>query len=413
MPESVPIDRSNESTKLLQNEGVVVEATEEAEGAVRFGLISEADTPKGMTHYHRYHELLDEVCFAEQVGFDFWGTSEQHFLYSIAPISAPETFYAVVAERTSRIKIRHMSILMLAFNHPIRIAERLATLDILSHGRVELCTARSNSAYTLDPFGIEAGETRAQWRETLEVVVKALTDDVLEHDGKYWKITPTRLTPRLYRRELFPVSVICSSKGTHTVAGKAGLGAITGDNYLGWEYIEECARLYKDAIRHPEPFAAYPVTNSLGFFVSTANCATTQEKAIESARHVAEGFFSICLHLFEELAARSPDYADLSMIRKLADKRHDLRFLMDYTPTLLLGTPDDFIEKIKRLETMGIGEVVLRIDGFGHEQNKKAIELVGKYVIPEFLKPESIVGSKQIPQQYEELGVENTPRYLT
>jgi hypothetical protein len=197
------------------------------------------------------------------------------------------------------------------------------------------------------------------------------------------------------------------------VAGKAGLGAITGDNYLGWDYIEECARLYQDAIRQPQPFAAYPVTNSLGFFVSTANCAATREKAIESARHVAEGFFSICLDLFQGLAARSPDYADLNMIQKLADKRHDLRFLMDYTPTLLLGTPDDFVEKIKRLEAIGIDEIVLRIDGFGHEQNKQAIELVGKYVIPEFIRPQSIVGGKTIPQQYEELGVTAMPRYLT
>ncbi|MCW2986814.1 MAG: luciferase, partial [Conexibacter sp.] len=207
---------------------------------MRFGLIQESDVPKGMTHYHRYHEILDEVVLAEEMGFEFWGSSEQHFLPSIAPISAPETFYAAVAARTSRIKLRHMSVLMLAFNHPIRVAERLATLDIISNGRVEFWTARSNSAITLDPFGIDPADTRAQWRETLEVVVKALTDDVLVHDGDLWNIPSAQVVPKLYRDELFPVGTICSSNETHTMAGKLGLGAITNDSYLGWDHVEKC-----------------------------------------------------------------------------------------------------------------------------------------------------------------------------
>ena len=78
---------------------------------------------------------------AHSLGFDFCGTSEQHFFPSVATFSAPETFYAAIAARTSRIKLRHMSVLTLAFNHPVRVAERLATLDIISLGRVELCTA--------------------------------------------------------------------------------------------------------------------------------------------------------------------------------------------------------------------------------------------------------------------------------
>jgi alkanesulfonate monooxygenase SsuD/methylene tetrahydromethanopterin reductase-like flavin-dependent oxidoreductase (luciferase family) len=388
---------------------------------MRFGLLSELDVPKGLTHYHRYHEVLDEVCLAEQVGFDFWGTSEQHFLPSWAPISAPETFYGAVAMRTSRIKIRHMSVLMLAFNHPIRIAERLATLDILSNGRVELCTARSNSASTLDPFGVKAQDTRSQWRETLEVVVKALTEDILEHDGEWWKIArnedpgvnPVRVVPRRQRPELFPISVICSSLDTHTLAGKSGLGAITNDSYLGWDHVEKCVRLYKDAIQDAEPFANYPVTDMIGYCPFTVNCAETTDKAIETARHVADGFFRGTMWLYEELAARSEGYADLGMISKLKEKAGDYRFLMDHTPTVMLGTPDELIKRIKRLEAMGIGEVVLRIDGMGHTQNRKAIELIGKYVIPEFRYPSSIVGGAVIPHDYENVGVEEMPRYLT
>lgn len=101
------------------------------------------------------------------------------------------------------------------------------------------------------------------------------------------------------------------------------------------------------------------------------------------------------------------------MVKALKKHQGDFRWLMEHTPSVLLGTPDDFIETIKRLESLGYDEVALRVDGFGHEQNKKTIELVGKYVIPEFRQPASIVGGKVLPQQYEELGVEELPRYLT
>lgn len=393
---------------------------------MRIGLIQEAETPKGMSHYHRYHEVLDEVTLADEMGFDFWGTSEQHFLTSIAPISAPETFYAAVAERTSQIIIRHSSVLMLAFNHPIRIAERLATLDIIAQGRLELYTARSNSAETLDPFGVNPDETREQWRETFEVVIKALTDEVLEHDGKFWKIPPTNVVPRLYRRDPMPVGVICTSKETYTMAGELGLGVLSNDTYLGWDHVGECGALYREAIKDPKPFGNYPVTNRLGFCPFTANCAETQEKAIETGRHVADGFFRLVMALYEELAERSSDYVEFGFINKLKDKKGDYRFLMEHTPSVILGTPDDFIEALKRFESLGYDEVALRIDGFGHEQNKKAIELVGKYVIPEFKSPSSIIGRdpregqgwegqgpRGVIDQYAELGVPDLPRYLT
>jgi alkanesulfonate monooxygenase SsuD/methylene tetrahydromethanopterin reductase-like flavin-dependent oxidoreductase (luciferase family) len=386
---------------------------------MRFGLLHELDTPKGMAPIHRYDEVLDEVCLAEKVGFDFWGTSEQHFLPSWAPSPAPETFYGAVAERTSRIKIRHMSILMLAFNHPIRIAERLAVLDLLSHGRVELTTARSNSASTLDPFGIRAEETRDQWRETLEVVVKALTEESVEHEGKYWNITheesegvaPPRVVPRLFRKELFPISVICSSMETHRIAGEAGLGAITNDGYVGWEHVEKCTKLYKESVEGAKPFAKYPVTNSIGYATFTANCAATREEAIEGSRHVIDGFFRGTIWLYEELAARTPDYNDFGLTAELKDMAGDYRAIMDHSPTVMVGTPDELIEKIQKLEAMGIDEVILRIDGFGHSINKNAIEMVGKYVIPAFQNPMAVVGTPPTPHNYEELGVE-MPRFL-
>ena len=78
-----------------------------------------------------------------------------------------------------------MSTVLLHFNHPIRTAERLATLDILSRGRMQFGTARGNNAGVVKTFEIEADGTRAEWLETLEVIVKALTTHQIEHHGRF------------------------------------------------------------------------------------------------------------------------------------------------------------------------------------------------------------------------------------
>lgn len=374
---------------------------------MRFGFLTEATTPKGMTHYHRYHEIIREAEFAEEMGWDFWGTSEQHFAPG-ATTTAPEALYGAVAMRTSRIKLRFMSMLMLKFNHPIRVAERLATIDILSHGRVELCTARSNNVKTLDPFEVDAEETRAQWREGLEGTVKALTEFPMEHDGEFYKIPPVDVNPRLYRSEIFPISVVAISPETHTLAGNLGLGCLTNDSYLGWDHIADLASLYRNAIAKPEPLAKYPVNNSLCFSSLTAHCATTREKAVEESRHDATRFFRSTMELYDRLAERGTAFAEINMMRKLAEHQEDPLYLMQHTPTLMIGTPDDIIEQVRRLEALGFDEVCLRIDALGISKHMQTLELIGKYVIPEFRGPNII----RRESMWGDFGVKNIPPYL-
>src|SRR5690606_2042651 len=105
--------------------------------SMRFGFISEGETPVGTTHRQRYMEVVEEMLMAEKVGFDLVGTSEQHFAIGGISISAPETLFPYVMALTSRVRFIHAITLMpMRFNHPLRVAERLATEDILSHGRV-------------------------------------------------------------------------------------------------------------------------------------------------------------------------------------------------------------------------------------------------------------------------------------
>ncbi|WP_226862943.1 LLM class flavin-dependent oxidoreductase [Mycolicibacterium baixiangningiae] len=137
---------------------------------MRVELLQEGDLT-GTTAYERYHQLIGEVELADRLGFSTWGTSEQHFSPPSFSIAAREVLYSAIAMRTSRITLRTMASVMLRWNHPILVVERLATLDIVSHGRAEVCTARSNNLTTLDAFGVDPAETRDQWEDGMDVTV--------------------------------------------------------------------------------------------------------------------------------------------------------------------------------------------------------------------------------------------------
>jgi hypothetical protein len=108
------------------------------------------------------------------------------------------------------------------------------------------------------------------------------------------------------------------------------------------------------------------------------------------------------------LVKRSESYRDFAQIQDVYDHRHDLDYMMDKTPSVVLGRPEKFIETIERLQALGFNEVCLRNDGFGHEQNMRSLEIFGKYVIPHFKAPSGVVQS----EYRTELGVKDVPQHL-
>jgi alkanesulfonate monooxygenase SsuD/methylene tetrahydromethanopterin reductase-like flavin-dependent oxidoreductase (luciferase family) len=370
---------------------------------MRFGIVQEAYFPPGTTLQQRYWDMVEEAVQAERCGFDFYCTSEQHFGFSESyvteragkhhvqksgTVSAPETFLAYVAARTERIRLRPTSVVLLPFNHPARVAEWIATLDVLTDGRVELGTARSNNFATIKAFGVDPAQTKEIWRESLEMVVKAFTEDPFTHAGDWWSFPePRTLTPKSVQKPHPPIFVSASSVSTHRGAGELGLGAMTGGSIVGWQYVEEAAAAYCEAIPNAEPLPGSTVNHSLGFFATRVNCAETPEEAKAAIEKTALLFVDINIGpggRYEQLAPTSPDYAYLGAIREMQEHMEDLDYIMEKTPYVLFGTPDFLIEKFRRLESLGYTELLLGIEGMSHEANMRAIEMLGKHVLPAF-----------------------------
>jgi alkanesulfonate monooxygenase SsuD/methylene tetrahydromethanopterin reductase-like flavin-dependent oxidoreductase (luciferase family) len=141
---------------------------------------------------------MNQVVRAEEMGFTHFWTVEHHFQVGFAHCSAPEVLYGAISQRTSKIRIGHAVVLLpFPYNHPIRIAERVATLDILSNGRVEVGTGRSITQVELGGFGIPYKETRARWEEALDIIttIWKSKDVTFSYKGRYFDIPERTVVP--------------------------------------------------------------------------------------------------------------------------------------------------------------------------------------------------------------------------
>ena len=148
---------------------------------MRFGIFYEHQLPRPWapdSEQRLFQDALAQVELADGLGIDHAWEVEHHFLEEYSHSSAPEVFLAAASQRTTRIRLGHGIVLMPpGYNHPARVAERIATLDLVSNGRVDWGTGESASRAELEGFGITPGERRAMWRETVEQVANMMVMD--------------------------------------------------------------------------------------------------------------------------------------------------------------------------------------------------------------------------------------------
>src|SRR5499426_3390931 len=199
---------------------------------MQFGIFYEHQIPRPW-HDGDEHRLLkdalEQVELADRLGIDFVWEVEHHFLEEYSHSSAPEVFLAAASQRTSRIRIGHGIVLLpVNFNHTARVAERIATLDLVSDGRVDFGSGESSSEAELGGFLIDPAEKRAMWEEGLRVALRCLTESPFTgHAGKFMTMPPRNVLPKPRQKPHPPVWVACSRRDTIYLAARKGIGALT------------------------------------------------------------------------------------------------------------------------------------------------------------------------------------------
>ena len=343
-----------------------------------------------------YQNTIEQAVAGERFGWDAFWTVEHHFLEEYSHCSNPEVLYGAIAARTERIRLGYgVRLMPQPYNHPVRTAESVAVLDLISNGRVDLGTGRSSTRAELEGFGIDPSETRAMWQEAIGHVVGCWTNEEYEFTGTYWSMPRRRVQPKPIQQPHPPLWGATSSEDGHRQVGELGLGLCSFAVGVPPEEVKAKIDIYREAVgRCKQPIGAMVHDEAATF--TMAVCAPTREEAWTTARESFEWYPKAGARLIASVADYAADlHQELGNYGYAADlKATDdggllelltLEYLAE-SGACVLGTPDDCVEMCRRYEEAGVDLLLCLVNPYkiGHEQVMQTIELLGTEVIPQF-----------------------------
>lgn len=190
-------------------------------------------------------DTLAEIEVAERLGFGTAWLVEHHFMRGYSHSAAPDLILAAASQRTRRLRLGH-AVVPLPYHHPLHVAERLATLDVLSQGRVEFGFGRGFSPREYAAFGVDMATSRARMREALAIVRQSFIPGPINYTGTHFRIANVDVVPRAVQRPHPPLWLAAVSPESFTLAAELGVGVLIGP-FKPWFMVEEDIARYRAA----------------------------------------------------------------------------------------------------------------------------------------------------------------------
>jgi alkanesulfonate monooxygenase SsuD/methylene tetrahydromethanopterin reductase-like flavin-dependent oxidoreductase (luciferase family) len=360
--------------------------------AMRFGLFSEVTVPRPWrptSEYDAYQEAVEQAVLAEALGYDSFWTVEHHFTEEFSHCSAPEVLYAYLAAKTTTLRLGHaVKLLPFPYNHPVRVAEQAAVLDLLSGGRLEFGTGRSATRTEIEGFGIDPHQTRELYDEALQVVVHAWTDDELEWHGKHFDIPRRRVVPKPYQAPHPPVWQATTSTDGHRTVGEHGLGLLSFTVAHSIDSLAERIALYHEGLR-----SARPVTRAVNDRVAAYTmvyCAESTERAYEEAGDAFLWYVENSFKQFATLASwmEGKEFGTYEHLKTLLDVDFsdlNIEFLVDIG-AVVIGDPEQCMKLASGYRDAGCNILLCHVNpkDLPRDRVLESIRLLGEHVLPEF-----------------------------
>ncbi|HYY45148.1 MAG TPA: LLM class flavin-dependent oxidoreductase [Actinomycetota bacterium] len=388
---------------------------------MKIDLFNEIQDPRPWPEGHeqrRFRQAIEQAKMADALGYGCWWQVEHHGAEEFSLSSAPELLLTAIAQHTSRIRLGHSAVLAPArFNHPIRVAERAATLDHLSGGRVELGLTRS-TAPEWRLFNIDPDDARAQTQQAFEMVPKIWTSERFSYHSDIFQIHDVNIRPKPLQRPHPPLWQAATSPSSFEDAGRRGVGVL---GTTIWESLERTGRMI-DLYRA----AAAACTDPVGKFVNNqvacftfVHCADTDEEAMrDGAAAAAAWYTTTALTFFEaadefvEMARRhqallespdgggrtgdflraeadsAPTEAQLLIARVLAGETvpdEEVFTVLSAQHSLIVGSQETCRAQLRQFADLGVDRLMClhQIGSLPDDAVLKSIRLIGE-LIPEF-----------------------------
>lgn len=373
---------------------------------MKFSLIYEAQTIDATRAGDRkiFDDTVEQALLAEKMGFDVIWCVEHTALTNYSHMSAPETVLAFLAGKTERIHLGHGVVcLPPAMNHPVKVAERIATLDLLSHGRAHFGVGKGGTQQESGTFGYDLSTLNPQIDEAMYLIPKIMTQDEIEHDGEFVKIPKRPVHPKPYQDPHPPMYLACTNTDTLTRAGARGMGALV----LGFGGPDDVAKknaVYRAAwnARKPEDQVGFRPNQHLAALCPTLvldDGAKARKIGIKGQRYFMESL----AHWYTGAPRPDPsqwgddvtshDAAGKDVIKtSFASETVELDFsdptMMLLNPNHAYGTVEDCIGYVQRLIDAGADEIlfICQMGSVPQWAQLETLTNIGTHVIPYFQK---------------------------
>ena len=320
---------------------------------------------------------------AEEFGFDIIWPVEHHFFdYAMCPDNMQYLSY--LAAQTERIQLA-TGVIILPWNDPVRVVEKMALLDHLSDGRAVLGLGRGLAQREYHGFGVDMSEARDRFNQAAEIVLRGLEDGVVEADTPYYRQERVEVRPRPFRSFKDRRYMVCMSPESFEVAARLGLGAMMFSQ-AAWDQVADSIWHYRELYRGYHHGAdAPPVT--CGDFVA---CYEESRQAEEVARkHIVGYYWAVMEHyemLGEHFAKAGKSYQHYARTAEMMQQLDPDVVVEGFLNANLWGNPDTLLKKLeRRRELIGDFEVIgcFSYQSQPYQQVERCMQLFAREVGPE------------------------------
>ncbi len=355
---------------------------------MKFGIFYEHQLPRPWNEGDElklYQEALDQVELADQLGIDYAWEVEHHFLEEYSHSSSPEVFLAACSQRTKNIRLGHgIRQVIPGYNHPARTAECIATLDLVSGGRVDFGTGESSAILELGGFGVEVESKRRAYLESVEEICNMMAMDPYPgFEGEFFSMPCRNLVPKPVQKPHPPVWVACSNRETIKLAAELGIGALCfafADPVEARHWIDEYYGIIKSE-------RCVPIAHTVNANIACVTSFSVHPDRDEAVRRGQQGFdfFKHALANMYIFGEHVPGRTDIW--KEFTESRSDmLDAVIPSGGGGGIGTPDDLRQHLEEFEETGVDQVIF-IQQAGrnkHEHICESLEIFAQQVMPAF-----------------------------
>jgi alkanesulfonate monooxygenase SsuD/methylene tetrahydromethanopterin reductase-like flavin-dependent oxidoreductase (luciferase family) len=338
---------------------------------VKFDIFYQLPEAANQVTTDRYRELIAEAAEADRLGFNTVWLAEVHFAPRFSVMPTPLLLLAAIAERTSNIRLG-MAVNLMPLHHPIRLAEEVATLDVLSGGRVEFGAGRGAFPLNYRGYGVEMADSRALFQDGLETIKAAWTDTLPDE---------IKVVPRPIQRPFPPIRLAANSADTFTFAGANRYPIFAGGPVNPIPVLAERLKIYDDALKdagheRPDDWLAAALMVFVGR--DRAHVRATIEPSLRN-------YFNAVSEIIEPESLAASHRVEFQKVR---DRLRTIDYSTIDSMMAVFGDPEYCIDRIAELkEQFGFSRLVcwFEIGGIsGHQNVLAAMRLFADRVMPKF-----------------------------